>query len=815
MKVLKFGGSSVATPARIQSVIEIVKPYLQGEVAIVFSAFGGVTDMLIQISTWALEGNLDYKNKLAELEKRHLTAVRELVDIQKQSGILAQVKFMMNELEDVLHGIYLVKERTTRTLDYIMSFGERISAYIISESIKNAGYPAEFLDARKVIRTDSNFGHAKVDFEVTNKLIREYFKHHPELQIITGFVSTSESGETTTLGRSGSDYTAAIFAGALSASDLEIWTDVDGMMTADPRKVKKAFTVPQMSYEEAMELSHFGAKVIFPSTMQPAMVNQIPIWIKNTFNPSFKGTVIHSQSTNGKMIKGISSMNGVSLLSLQGSGLLGVVGASMRLFATLARENISVILISQASSEHSICFAVENKFAGRAKVAIEKEFQYEIRNEEIDEVPVETDLSIVAVVGDGMKHSPGTSGRMFSALGKNGVNVVAIAQGSSERNISAVIPQVDVAKALNSLHEAFFLSDRKLLNVFLVGTGLIGNSLIEMVDDQFVKLAKENLLEINIVAVANSKKMLFEEDGLNRKTCISKMKEQGEAMRMTAFFEQMTSLNLSNSIFVDCTSSEEVTSFYAAILAANISIVTPNKKANSASMESYRNLKDVAFKRGVKFLYETNVGAGLPVINTMNDLLLSGDKVLRIEAVLSGTLNFIFSSFEEGRKFSDVVHEAKAKGYTEPDPRDDLNGMDVARKILILSRETGLEMELAEITVENLVPESCRGEMSIDQFFERLEKYNPDFELMRVKASDRGEKLRYMAILEGGKVKIKLGSVDQKHPFYSLSGSDNIILMTTERYHDRPMVIRGPGAGAAVTAAGVFADIIRIGHYAK
>jgi aspartokinase/homoserine dehydrogenase 1 len=815
MKVLKFGGSSVATPERIQSVIEIVKPYLNGEVAIVFSAFGGVTDTLIQISMLALEGKLDYKNKLAELEKRHLTAVRELVNIQKQSGILAQVKFMINELEDVLHGVFLVKERTTRTLDYIMSFGERISAYIISEAFKNQGFAAEFLDARKVIRTDSNFGHAKVDFDVTNKLIREHFKHHQDVQIITGFVATSESGETTTLGRSGSDYTAAIFAGALKASDLEIWTDVDGMMTADPRKVKKAFTVPQMSYEEAMELSHFGAKVIFPSTMQPAMVNQIPIWIKNTFNPTFKGTVIHSNSTNGKMIKGISSMNGVSLLSLQGSGLLGVVGASNRLFATLARESISVILISQASSEHSICFAIENKFALKAKEAIEKEFQYEIRNEEIDDVPVENDLSIVAVVGDGMKHSPGTSGRMFSALGKNGVNVVAIAQGSSERNISAVISQVDAAKALNSLHEAFFLSDRKLLNVFLVGTGLIGKSLIDMVQDQFAKLAKENLLEVNIVAVANSKKMLFNEDGLDLKTSIEKMKAEGDSMTMRAFFDKMTSLNLSNSIFVDCTSSEDVTSFYNDILDANISIVTPNKKANSSSMERYRELKATAFKRGVKFLYETNVGAGLPVINTLNDLLLSGDKVVRIEAVLSGTLNFIFSSFVEGTKFSDVVHEAKAKGYTEPDPRDDLNGMDVARKILILSREAGLEMELDNIKVENLVPQSCQGQISIDEFFSCLEKHNDDYEKLRKKAADKGEKLRYMAVLDNGTVKIQLGSVDQKHPFYSLSGSDNIILMTTERYHDRPMVIRGPGAGAAVTAAGVFADIIRIGHYAK
>jgi aspartokinase/homoserine dehydrogenase 1 len=515
------------------------------------------------------------------------------------------------------------------------------------------------------------------------------------------------------------------------------------------------------------------------------------------------------------MIKGISSMNGVCLLSLQGSGLLGVVGASMRLFATLAHEKINVILISQASSEHSICFAIENKFSNRAKAAIEKEFQYEIRNEEIDDVPIESDLSIVAVVGDGMKHSPGTSGRMFSALGKNGVNVVAIAQGSSERNISAVIPQVDASKALNALHEAFFLSDRKLLNVFLVGTGLIGSSLIEMVKDQFGKLAKENKLEVNIVAVANSRKMLFDEDGLELQSCISKMKDSGEPMDMKSFFDNMSALNLPNSIFVDCTSSPEVTSFYEEVLAANISIVTPNKKANSSSMGDYRRLKETAFRRGVKFLYETNVGAGLPVINTMNDLLLSGDKVIRIEAVLSGTLNYIFSSFEAGRKFSEVVKEAKAKGYTEPDPRDDLNGMDVARKILILSRETGLEMELDDIKVENLVPEPCRGDMSIDEFSACLEKHDNDFETLRKTAADEGKKLRYMAVLNEGKVKIQLGSVDQNHPFYSLSGSDNIILLTTERYHDRPMVIRGPGAGAAVTAAGVFADIIRIGHYAR
>lgn len=815
MKVLKFGGSSVASPARIRSVIEIVKPYLSGKVAVVFSAFGGVTDELIRISKLALEGNQDYRLKADQLEKRHLEAVRELLTIQKQGSILAQVKIKMNELEDVLHGVYLVKERTPRTLDYIMSFGERLSAYIISEAMKDQGIAAQYLDARLVIRTDNNFGNAKVDFQTTHQLILDHFHRHPEVQIITGFVGTSESGETTTLGRSGSDYTAAIFAGALNATDLEIWTDVDGMMTADPRLVKKAFTVPQMSYEEAMELSHFGAKVIFPATMQPAMVSRIPIWIKNTFNPGFKGTVIHSESTNGKLIKGISSMNQVSLLNIQGSGLLGVVGVSMRLFATLARERINVILISQASSEHSICIAVDSHAAGEAKLAIEKEFIYEIRSEEIDEVHIENDLSIVAVVGDGMKHSPGTSGRMFSGLGKNGINVMAIAQGSSERNISAVVRQADIAKALNALHESFFLSDRKVLNIFLVGTGLIGNTLVNMVKEQFVKLAHDNLLEVNVVAVANSTKMLFDEESLPLDSCIPEMKRNGEAMNMSIFVDRMISANKTSSIFVDCTSSEEVTGFYAAILEANISIVTPNKKANSGSIEKYQALKSIAFKRGVKFFYETNVGAGLPVLNTMNDLLLSGDRVISIEGVLSGTLNYIFSAFTEGKKFSEVVKDAKAKGYTEPDPRDDLSGMDVARKILILTRETGLTLDLKDVEVQNLVPQDCRGDITVDEFFTRLEKHDQEFEKLRVGAAVRKEKLRYKAVLERGEVKVELGSVDEQHPFYSLSGSDNIILLTTERYHERPMVIRGPGAGATVTAAGVFADIIRIGHYAR
>jgi len=816
MKVLKFGGSSAATPERVKSVIDIVKPYLVGEpVTVVFSAFGGVTDILIRLSQQAWTGDESYTFNLKQLEDRHIDAVRSLITVQKQSSVLAKVKSTFNELEDVLHGIFLVKERTPRTLDFVMSFGERLSAYIISEAFQDKGIVCEYLDARKVIRTDGNFGHAKVDFESTNKLIHEHYKFHTDLQIVTGFIATSDGGETTTIGRSGSDYTAAILAGALHASSLEIWTDVDGMMTADPRKVKKAFTVKEMTYEEAMELSHFGAKVIFPATMQPAMINQIPIWIKNTFNPTFIGTRIGADG-NGKemIIKGISSMNRISLLSVEGSGLLGVVGVSMRLFGALAKERINVILISQASSEHSICLAVDAEQSKQAKASIEKEFQYEIRSSEMDEVRVESDLAIIAIVGENMKDNPGTSGRMFHALGKNGVNIHAIAQGSSELNISAVIREADVSKALNVLHEAFFLSDRRVVNLFLVGTGLIGKELLKMVSNQYNELATQHLLEVNVVGIANSKKMLFDEVGLKLNGLNERKNEEGEAMSIHAYVEKMKALNLSNSIFVDCTSSEEVTEHYQEILNSNISIVTPNKKANSGSWEKYQMLKSTAFKRGSRFLYETNVGAGLPVINTLNDLLISGDKVIRVEAVLSGTMNFIFSSFEKGKKFSAIVAEAKELGYTEPDPRDDLNGVDVARKILILSREAGIPLELKDIEVKSVVPEDCAAAPTVDEFFKKLNGHDAYFDKMRTDAELKNEKLRFMAVLDQGKASVSLASVGTDHPFYSLKGSDNIILLTTERYHERPMVIRGPGAGASVTAAGVFADIIRIGNYA-
>lgn len=812
MKILKFGGSSVATTPRIRQVIDIISAAKKEMQAVVFSAVGGVTDQLIHCSTLALNGNPEYKTALSKLSEQHLNMVRELIPVSHQSGILAQVTIQFNALEDVLHGVYLVKERTARTLDYIMSFGERISAFIISEALREQGVDCEYLDARKVIRTDDQFGAARVDFEITNKQIADHFNQYQKLQVVTGFIASSESGETTTLGRSGSDYTAAILAGALQVDELEIWTDVDGILTANPKQVKKAFTIPELSYEEAMELSHFGAKVIFPATMRPAMAHHIPIWIKNTFNPGARGTRISAQGANGKIVKGISSIDTISLLNIQGSGMMGVVGVSMRLFSALAQEKINVILISQASSEHSICIAVDNQQALRAKKALEHEFEFEISNKRIDAIDVNSDLSIIALVGDGMKHHSGTSGRMFSALGKNGINVVAIAQGSSERNISAVIPKVDTAKALAALHDAFFLSNTKTIHLYLIGVGLIGKTLLQQINQQLNRLYQTHNLEIKLIGLTNSRTMLVREDGIPVDEAMQQFAEFGEKANLMVFTETIQKHNLPNSICVDCTASESVTDMYETLLSANVSVVTPNKKANSAPYARYQKIRKIVREHGTSFLYETNVCAGLPVISTLNDLLLSGDTVLRIEAVLSGSLNYIFTSFTEGKRFSEVVAEARTLGYTEPDPRDDLSGMDVARKMLILARETGLPLELQDINVENLVPENCRGEITVDEFMKRLAEADDHFEQLRQEAEKNNKKLRYQALLKDSTISVGLTAVAPDHPFYTLSGSDNIIQFTTHRYNERSMVIRGPGAGAEVTAAGVFADIIRIGN---
>jgi aspartokinase/homoserine dehydrogenase 1 len=652
-----------------------------------------------------------------------------------------------------------------------------------------------------------------VDFEVTNHLIKEYFLKHDGIKIITGFIASTAKGETTTLGRSGSDYTAAIFAAALDAEDLEIWTDVSGVLTSDPKLVYTAFSIPQLSYNEAMELSHFGAKVIFPATMQPAMKKNIPIYIKNTFEPSNKGTLINGEVTQGGLIKGISSMSSISIVNVQGASLLdGITGS--RVFKALAEAKVNIVLISQASSEHSICLAIKTAEAYLAKEVVEREFYYEIKSGEMDEVTLMHGFSTVAVVGENMKQNPGASGRMFRALGRNNINVAAIAQGSSELNISAVIPQADLQKALNALHEAFFLSENKVLHVFLVGVGLIGKALIKMIATQQEKLKGDNELDIQIHGMANSRYMAFHEDGFDLKNP-HELSDQDQKMDLEEFIRTMEEMNFSNSVFVDCTASQSVADAYARVLGAKVAIVTPNKKANSSSMEQYKELKKLAKKRGVKFLYETNVAAGLPVINTLQDLMLSGDKVIRIEAVLSGSMNFIFSELEKGDPFSQVVRIAKDKGYTEPDPRDDLSGMDVARKILILGREAEQTLEFEDITIQSMVPEDCREAATVEEFFQKLQAHDSEFEKLLKEAESKGEKLRFMATLENGKAKVGLNSLPNAHPFSSLSGSDNMILLTTERYLDRPMIIRGPGAGADVTAAGVFADVIRIGNYTR
>ncbi|SHO61360.1 bifunctional aspartate kinase/homoserine dehydrogenase I [Algoriphagus zhangzhouensis] len=814
MKIIKFGGSSVANPDNIRKVFAIIQDKLkQQEVAVVFSAFGGVTESLLTIARLAREGDQAYRDMLQTLEEKHLDMVRQLIAVQNQSTVMTFVKVRFNELEDLFHGIFLIKENSARTLDYVVSFGERLSTFILAEAFAAKGLKTQFLDARDVIRTNDRFGQARVDFEVTNQLIKDYFLQHDGIKIITGFIASTVKGETTTLGRSGSDYTAAIFAGALGADDLEIWTDVSGVLTSDPKLVYTAFTIPQLSYNEAMELSHFGAKVIFPATMQPAMKKSIPIYIKNTFEPANPGTMINGEVTSGALIKGISSMSNISIVTVQGAALLDGTAGS-RVFKALSEAKVNIVLISQASSEHSICLAIKTAEAYLAKEVVEKEFFYEIKSGEMDEVYLMHGFSTIAVVGENMKQNPGASGRMFRALGRNNINVAAIAQGSSELNISAVIPQADLQKALNALHEAFFLSENKVLHVFLVGVGLIGKALIKMIANQQMKLRDSSELDIQIHGLANSRYMAFHEDGFDLKNPYE-LSESDENMDLEKFIKTMEEMNFSNSVFVDCTASQTVSDAYSRILEAKVAIVTPNKKANSGSMEEYGYLRKLAKKRGVKFLYETNVAAGLPVINTLQDLMLSGDRVIRIEAVLSGSMNFIFSELEKGDPFSEVVRVAKEKGFTEPDPRDDLSGMDVARKILILGREAEQTLEFDDITIQSMVPEDCQDAASVDEFFEKLKTHDIEFSDLLKAAEAKGEKLRFMATLENGKAKVGLNSLPNEHPFSSLSGSDNMILLTTERYLDRPMIIRGPGAGADVTAAGVFADVIRIGNYTR
>jgi aspartokinase/homoserine dehydrogenase 1 len=816
MKVLKFGGSSVGSPGNIKLVSQIIGDYIQADekIAVVTSAMMGVTNDLVNVGTMAAADDENYKELANQIINRHIEAIKSLIHIKSQSSIIAQLKFLTNNLEDLLHGVYLLKELSPRTLDLVLSFGERFASMIIAAYMNQQGIPTEWLDMRQLIKTNDNFGNAKVIEKSSFDNIRRYFEIHQKLQIATGFIGSTLKGETTTLGRGGSDYTAALIGSALDAGEIEIWTDVDGVMTTDPKKVKNAFPQPSLSYIEAMEMSHFGAKVIYPPTLQPAFSKKIPLRIKNTFNTAFEGTLI-SESTVNKdyLIKGISSIENISLINLTGSGMVGVPGVSSRLFGTLANRGINVILITQASSEHSICFAITPEQAELAKLAIEDEFAFEIQSNKIDEVNIQTGLSIVAIIGENMRNTPGISGKMFDALGKNGINVVAIAQGSSELNLSVVISHFDLTKTLNTLHEAFFLSEVKSCHLFLVGTGLIGSTLLEQIKKQQKYLLKEHSLQFRLVGIANSRKMYFNRDGIDLEAWREYLDHSGETSRVQQFVDMTKHLNLSNSIFVDCTASQEVVNAYEQVIQNNISITTPNKLASSGPLEIYNRLYRLSRKKGVKFLYETNVGAGLPVITTLNDLKISGDWILKIEGVLSGTLSYIFNTFDGSKKFSQVVKEAKEKGFTEPDPRDDLNGMDVVRKILILSREVGYEIEIEEIENIPLLPESCFKVKSIDQFFEELEKYDDDFMMKLKKAQKKNEKLRFIATMEDGKARVGLQSVGPDHPLYPLSGSDNMLSFTTTRYRERPLVIKGPGAGAEVTAAGVFAEIISIANY--
>lgn len=816
MKVLKFGGSSVAKPDRIRGIIDILKSYYsKGEkFTVVFSAFGGVTDSLIKMSELAAKGDESYLDLLEAFSQRHVEAVSDLLDKSYLQQVLPGLENNHEVLKNLLYGIFLVREASKRTMDYVLSFGERNSAYIISYTLKQNGINASYLDARKIIKTDKSFGAAKIDFELTYKKIKDYYIQNPEVQVVTGFVASAKGGLTTTLGRGGSDYTASLIAAGLEADIIEIWTDVDGVLTADPRKVKKAFTIPSMTYAEAMEMSHFGAKVIYPPTLQPALSKKIPLYIKNTFNPSFEGTLISDQSDpHGVAVKGISSMSNIALLTLQGSGLFGVPGIAARLFGALAQASINIILITQGSSEHAISFAIQPQFANKAKKRVESEFEYEIQMGVVDPVKIEQDLSVVAIIGENMRYRPGIAGRLFQAMGKNGINTIAIAQGSSELNISVVINRSDEAKALNALHEAFFLSDTKELHLFMIGVGLIGSTLLKQIKDQAQFLKEKRALEIKVVGLSNTKTMLFDEEGIDLENWQGLLKASEVETDLAEFVNQMKMLNLSNTIFVDNTADERVANFYETILDSSISISTPNKIATSSAYLQYQRLKNIANKRGVQFMYETNVGAGLPVISTLNDLINSGDEIIKIEGVLSGSLSFIFNSYKKGKQFSEIVKKAKELGYTEPDPRIDLNGIDVRRKLIILARETGLEMEATNVNINTILPEACQKAESVEQFFVEIEKADSYFEKLREDAEKENRALRMIAKLENGEATIGLEAVDVSNPFYHLSGSDNMIVFTTERYKDRPLVVRGPGAGAEVTAAGVFSEIITIGNF--
>ena len=813
MKVLKFGGTSVGSSKNINKVINILENYGKTDtITCVVSAFGGITDKLLLAGKQAQSKDKTFIDTFESIKESHFHIIKEL-NPEKSESILSFVEEKLDALKSLLEGIYLINELSPKTSDKLVSFGELLSSFIIAETMKKRGVSAEIKNSQELVITNSNFTKAEVDYSITNQNIRDYFKSAKQnITILPGFISKSRIGEITTLGRGGSDFTAAIIAAALHVEQLEIWTDVSGMYTTNPKLVKQAYPIDKISYQEAMELSHFGAKVLYPPTVQPVLSLNIPIHIKNTLEPDAVGTVISNEETKSTSpVKGISNICNIALLTLEGTGMVGIPGFSKRLFETLSQEKINVIMITQASSEHSICLGIDDKEADNAKAAIDVVFENEIALGKIEPIIIETGLSIIALVGDNMKNHQGISGKMFSSLGRNNINIRAIAQGASEKNITAVIDEKDVKKALNTLHEQFFESKTKQLNVFITGVGNVGERLVEQIKQQ-KKYLKDNLkINLRVVGLSNSRTMIFDEDGINLKNWKDEL-PQGEKASLQGFFENTKVLNLRNSIFIDVTANKDIADLYTQYLRQSIAIVACNKIACSSDYNNYKELKRLSLKYNAPFLFETNVGAGLPVIDTLSNLIASGDKVNSIQAVLSGSLNFVFNNFNDSTKFYDVVKQAGAEGYTEPDPRIDLSGVDVARKILILARESGVEMNLEDIENTSFLSESGLKSDTVDDFYNTLIEDEAHYQSLYASAKANNCQLKYVAKFDNGKANVSLQEIPEGHPFYNLEGSDNIVMFYTERYPKQPMIIKGAGAGADVTASGLFADIIRLGN---
>ena len=795
----------------ILSVKKIVEA-IEEPVIVVVSALGGITDKLLATSAMAAKGDLAYEKELSEIIARHLEVIGGVIDDErKRVEVQKSVMALLEELGNILKGVYLINDLSAKTSDTIVSYGERISSLIVSNVIREA----RLFDSRKFIKTVKQFNKHIVDFELTNPLIKETFQPLPKVSLVPGFISSSaETGEVTNLGRGGSDYTASIIAAALDASILEIWTDVDGFMTADPRVISSAYVIDRLTFTEAMELCNFGAKVIYPPTIYPVYHKNIPIRIRNTFNPEAPGTYISREKAKeeGKaIIKGISSINDTCLITVQGLGMVGVIGVNYRIFKTLAKNGISVFMVSQASSENNTTFAVRNADADLAVQVLNNEFAMERTQGDMNDTVPEKDLATVAIVGENMKRTPGIAGKLFGTLGRAGISVIACAQGASETNISFVIKHKYLRKALNSIHDSFFLSEYKVLNLFVVGIGTVGGNLLEQLRAQQPKLMRQNGLKLNVVGISNSKRAIFSRDGIDLDHYADELRERGEDSNPKHLCEEILKMNIFNSVFVDCTASPDIAALYGTLMNSNVSVVAANKEAASSSYENYIQLKETARHRDIKFLFETNVGAGLPIINTMNDLINSGDHILKLEAVLSGTLNYIFNTISADIPFSEAIHMAKEAGYSEPDPRIDLSGKDVIRKLVILAREAGYAVEQADVRKNLFIPDKY-FQGSLDDFWASIGEMDAEFEEKRQRLEAEGKHFRFVARMEKGACEVGLQAVDSHHPFYELEGSNNIIMISTERYHEYPMIIKGYGAGADVTAAGVFADIISIAN---